>query len=414
MTLKAVHILEEEHMKKIIKFLTLILALSSVGIVLTACGSSTPKADYTEVKAEKALNAGKDIKGKTVSIEVAKLEPRSAFGYNIEAGKHLNFVSEENPDVKVGDKLIVKVKKVKSVIGSFVINYDLIHKTKGKKISNNKKKVATSKNKKSSLVKPDPNASKRTWTYKDNVFDAGIETYKFTKSEVRDSAADGKKVLVLYCDVTNNSKKEQDPSNIYMVVHAHQKTDTADKQLDPGTNALDENANDPLQKYSDALHDNLLPGKTTHAVIMFELVNDKDVVVEFENANFKTIGKKTYSVKDSFKNDESNSVAAASNSVSNSTSSSTVAQSSSAVQSTSQTKQVAVKSVNNNNQSQQIATSSSSQQTLSDFVNEHGMSPAAYKMQHDGMSQKEALDSTPRGMKSSGEIQMQNELNKQQ
>lgn len=284
----------------------------------------------------------------------------------------------------------------------------------GNKSSNTTASSSSSSSKVEKAVSKQTDPSKRKWTYKNNIFDAGIETYKFTKSEVRDSAADGKKVLVLYCDVTNNSKKEQDPSNIYMVVHAHQKTDTADKQLDPGTNALDENANDPLQKYSDALHDNLLPGKTTQAVIMFELVNDKDVAVEFENANFKTIGKKTYSVKDSFKNDESNSVATTSNSVSNSTSSSTVAQSSSVTQNTSQTKQVAAKSANNNNQSQQVTASSISQQTLSDFVNEHGMSPAAYKMQHDGISQKEALDSTPRGMKSSGEIQMQNELNKQQ
>lgn len=153
----------------------------------------------------------------------------------------------------------------------------------------------TEQTEKSTKVKSQ-DVSEKKWTYKDDVFDAGNLTYKFTKSEVRDSITDGEKVLVLYTDVTNNSKKEQDPSNIYMVLHAYQKTDTANKQLDPGMTALDENANDPLQAENDALSDKLLPGKTTHAVVVFSLVNDKDVKVEFSNEDFKTIGTKTYSI----------------------------------------------------------------------------------------------------------------------
>lgn len=50
--------------------------------------------------------------------------------------------------------------------------------------SSSKMEKATSKN-------TDP--SKRKWTYKNNIFDAGIETYKFTKTEIRDSATVGKK-----------------------------------------------------------------------------------------------------------------------------------------------------------------------------------------------------------------------------
>ena len=44
--------------------------------------------------------------------------------------------------------------------------------------------------------------------------------------------------------------------------------------------------------------------------------------------------------------------------------------------------------------------------TLTDFVNTYGMSPAAYKIQYEGMSEEEALRSTPKEMKSSGEIQL--------
>ncbi|WP_251547923.1 DUF5067 domain-containing protein [Limosilactobacillus caecicola] len=162
----------------------------------------------------------------------------------------------------------------------------------------NSKSGSSSSTENASSVKPSDQASNRTWTYKNNVFDAGVETYKFTKAEVRDSAEDGKKVLVLYCDITNNSKKEQDPSNVYMVVHAYQKNDTSDVQLDPGEQTkLDANGNDPLQEQEDNLHNNLLPGKTTKAVMMFTLNNDKPVQVRFQNSNFDTIGTKTYKVK---------------------------------------------------------------------------------------------------------------------
>ncbi len=42
---------------------------------------------------------------------------------------------------------------------------------------------------------------------------------------------------------------------------------------------------------------------------------------------------------------------------------------------------------------------------LHDFVNKYGESPAAYLMEHNGMSQSQALNSVPTDMKTSGEIQ---------
>lgn len=165
------------------------------------------------------------------------------------------------------------------------------------KASSSVSKVSTSKVvKSSSSVKPDPNASERTWTYKNNVFDAGNETYKFTGWDVMNSATEGKKVLVLYCDVTNNSTKEMDPSNVYMVVHAYQKNETSNVQLDPGMVELDENGNDPLQQYEDGMNNKLLPGKTVKAVMLFEFNNDNPVRVEFSNPEFQTIGTKSYKV----------------------------------------------------------------------------------------------------------------------
>lgn len=157
------------------------------------------------------------------------------------------------------------------------------------KKSENTEKVSTKKS-------DDP--SDRKWTFKNNVFDAGNMTYKITKSELMDSAAeDGSKTFVLYTDVTNNSSKNMDPSNIYMVVHAFQQNDTSRVQLNPGMVALDENANNPLQTQEDALDNELLPGKTAQAVFMFDLQNTNDVVVEYSNADFKKIGSKTYQIQ---------------------------------------------------------------------------------------------------------------------
>lgn len=47
---------------------------------------------------------------------------------------------------------------------------------------------------------------------------------------------------------------------------------------------------------------------------------------------------------------------------------------------------------------------------LHDFVNRYGMSPAAYKMQHDGMTAQQALDATPDNMKTTGELQLQHSM----
>lgn len=66
--------------------------------------------DYTTEQLETALNNGENLEGKIVSVQVDELFPDSAFGYNIQKGEHLNFVSSDNPDVEKGDKIIVEVE----------------------------------------------------------------------------------------------------------------------------------------------------------------------------------------------------------------------------------------------------------------------------------------------------------------
>lgn len=107
-------------MKKLNLILSLILI---IGGILVGC-SAVVSPDYTTTEFENALNNGEMVEGKIVSVDVSHLEPDSAFGYNIQAGEHLNFVSAENPGVKEGDIIVVKVEKVASMFGSYIITYE--------------------------------------------------------------------------------------------------------------------------------------------------------------------------------------------------------------------------------------------------------------------------------------------------
>lgn len=108
-------------MTKVIK--TLFVGLFSL-ILLSVCGAKEPKADYTTSEAETALNDGKSIDGKTVKITVDKFIPDGTLGYTIWSGEHLNFISSTNPEVKEGDEIVVKVKKVENALGSWLISYE--------------------------------------------------------------------------------------------------------------------------------------------------------------------------------------------------------------------------------------------------------------------------------------------------
>lgn len=65
--------------------------------------------------------------GKTVCFTVDKLVPDSAFGYNLQAGEHLNFCSADNPKVSAGDTVTVSVEKVTSMLGSWIISYQMVN-----------------------------------------------------------------------------------------------------------------------------------------------------------------------------------------------------------------------------------------------------------------------------------------------
>lgn len=109
-------------MKKATVFFVIMVLLFS----LTACGSEAVTPDYTDAESfEKALNSGADLTGKIVQFKVIEIVPNSMFGYNLQAGEHLNFCSSRNPGVSVGDTVTVKVKDISSMLGSYIISYTM-------------------------------------------------------------------------------------------------------------------------------------------------------------------------------------------------------------------------------------------------------------------------------------------------
>ena len=83
--------------------------------------------DYADAESfEAALNAGENLEGKIVQFEALELHPQSAYGYNVWAGEHLNFISSRNPDIKAGEMVIVKANVIESSLGSWFITYEKV------------------------------------------------------------------------------------------------------------------------------------------------------------------------------------------------------------------------------------------------------------------------------------------------
>ena len=83
--------------------------------------------DYGDAEAfENDLNDGKNLEGVVVQFVVKEIHPDSALGYNVWAGKHLNFVSSRNPNMNQDDIVTVKATTVENILGSWVINYEKI------------------------------------------------------------------------------------------------------------------------------------------------------------------------------------------------------------------------------------------------------------------------------------------------
>lgn len=76
---------------------------------------------------ETALDNGENLERKVVRFVAGELHPKSAWGYNVWAGEHLNFVSSEHPDIAEGDIVVVRATSIKSVFRSWIIEYEKVN-----------------------------------------------------------------------------------------------------------------------------------------------------------------------------------------------------------------------------------------------------------------------------------------------
>ncbi len=76
---------------------------------------------------ESALNDGEMVNGKIVQFDVIEYEPDSALGINCWSGEHLNFISEDELNVKKGDIVVGLITKEPSkTFFSWKIPYEVI------------------------------------------------------------------------------------------------------------------------------------------------------------------------------------------------------------------------------------------------------------------------------------------------
>lgn len=115
-------------LKRTFCFLIMVMILLS----FSACKRTRETVHYTDAQSfEASLNDGENLEGKTVRFVALVMTPDSAFGYNIWAGEHLNFVSSEDPGVKEGDTVVVKTTSIQQVSGSWIIRYEKAEAAEG-------------------------------------------------------------------------------------------------------------------------------------------------------------------------------------------------------------------------------------------------------------------------------------------
>jgi hypothetical protein len=84
--------------------------------------------DYVDAASfEKALNDGEKVNGKIVQFDVVAYKPDSALGIDCWSGEHLNFISEYELDVNVGDIIVGYVtQEASKSLGSWKIPYEVL------------------------------------------------------------------------------------------------------------------------------------------------------------------------------------------------------------------------------------------------------------------------------------------------
>jgi len=151
------------------------------------------KTNYEDEKSfETDLNKGVDVKGKIVKFVVKRYEPNSFFGYNSQAGEHLNFISKNDLKVDSNDIVIAKVISTSKFLGTWIIDIEEIEINRNE-IENIEKNETTEKVEKIEKIKtPMSSTNAKNADYKKvekNFKDAGFT--KVTLKKIEDAKPNG-------------------------------------------------------------------------------------------------------------------------------------------------------------------------------------------------------------------------------
>lgn len=227
--------------------------------------------------------------------------------------------------------------------------------------------------------------------------DGSITITKVETTKTTNPAVEGEiKAVLVVGKFTNNSSESQSPRDFlaqYIKVYGVGKN--SDSDLGVGGLSI----NTPYDDLYDASSDKVHPGKTIEFMLgyqvdnlssKYKLVARTKSLDELKPA--LTLDAKRIDVSDLNKSNDT---------LSTSTTSSDQ-------ESLAQTENTSSSS-DSSNSSQESSNSNNElppfDGTLTDFVNKYGVTPVVYKVQHFGMSPKEALESTPDELQTSGEIQ---------
>lgn len=219
-----------------------------------------------------------------------------------------------------------------------------------------------------------------------------VETTKTTNPSVQGEV----KAVLFIGKFTNNSNETQTPNDFWaQYIKAYGINKNSDSDL--GVSGLQ--INTPYDDLYDAASDKVHPGKTIKFMIGYQvddLASKYKLVARTKSLDelkpALTLDAKRIDVSDLNKGNDTSSAST----------------DSSDQESLAQTENTSSSS-DSSNSSQESSNSNNElppfDGTLTDFVNKYGVTPAVYKVQHFGMSPKEALESTPDDLQTSGEIQ---------
>jgi len=227
--------------------------------------------------------------GKTAEVEVIGVQPEMVLGYTLDAGKHLNFITEK-PSSKIkaiekGDTILVKITKSEDFNNplnfdsekSYLLGYELLDVKKGKHTAQSTaSETSTTVTSTDETTPTSSSGDASRWNPATKTFTADDATIAITSID-QTTDLSGKPALKINFSITNNTKTEQNVGALFMeIVTVQQHNATTSNDLSPTT--LDTNGDDGN------MEDNLNPGATISGYYAVALEDTKNpVILSFEN-----------------------------------------------------------------------------------------------------------------------------------